>query len=146
VAPLHRAIQVQNYKAIYLLLQSGMCNLFVKDKEFKTGRDYCQKILFLSKYLRKGESNYLKTAIVQAFPERLRRTPLISSSQNKYISPSQYSNNLLGNGSSSPTKGINHSHLNFFSMASKRGNRVKYNSWYSKVNGGLQFGGGANSN
>lgn len=60
VTPIHRAIIIQNYKAIYLLLQSGECNLFIKDKEFKSPRDYCQKILFLSKYLRKGETNFMR--------------------------------------------------------------------------------------
>jgi ankyrin repeat protein len=57
--PLHRAILANNYKAIYLLLQSGTCNLLLKDHDFKSPRDYCQKILFLSKYLRKGENNYM---------------------------------------------------------------------------------------
>ena len=67
VTPLHRAIQAQNYKAIYLLLQSGDCNLLLKDKDYRTARDYCQKVLFLSKYLRKGESNQLRHAIWRAF-------------------------------------------------------------------------------
>lgn len=41
LTPLHRAILYQNYRAIFLLLQSGEVNLFAKDKEFKTARDYC---------------------------------------------------------------------------------------------------------
>jgi ankyrin repeat protein len=41
LTPLHRAIVTQNYKAIYLLLQSEECNLYIKDKDFKSARDYC---------------------------------------------------------------------------------------------------------
>ena len=61
--PLHRAILIQNYKAIYLLLQSGDCNLFIKDRDFRSARDYCQKVLFLSKYLRKGETNFMRQTV-----------------------------------------------------------------------------------
>ena len=60
IAPIHRAIIAQNYKAIFLLLSSEDCNLFIKDKEFKSAKDYCNKVLFLSKYIRKGENNYVR--------------------------------------------------------------------------------------
>jgi hypothetical protein len=46
-----------------LLLAAGDCDLFIKDKEFKTPRDYCQKVMFLAKYLRKGEANFVRVAL-----------------------------------------------------------------------------------
>ena len=41
-------------------MSSEDCNLFIKDKEFKSAKDYCNKVLFLSKYIRKGENNYVR--------------------------------------------------------------------------------------
>jgi len=64
--PLHRAILNQNYKAIYLLLSSGMVNLLKKDRDFRSAKDYCQKVLFLFKYLRKGELNFVDLATDKA--------------------------------------------------------------------------------
>ncbi len=71
LTPMHRAISNSNYNAIYLLLTSRMVNILQKDKEFRTARDYCQKVLFLYKYLKRGEIVYLRVKLKEGHVKQI---------------------------------------------------------------------------
>ncbi|CDW85630.1 leucine rich repeat protein [Stylonychia lemnae] len=141
LTPLHRAILNLNYKAIYLLLQSGDCNLFLKDRDFKTARDYCLLKQFLNKYLRKGESNIIRNIVQKIYHDRIREYEKIQQSNKTEKRGYQLRSGIL-------VKNVQHNNTNFFYMSQRRGNRVKYNSWYTRINqaGGLNGQGNQTKN
>ena len=55
LTPLHRAVQARNHQALSLLIDSHGCDPLARDKDFKKPRDYCQRLLFMQKMLRKAE-------------------------------------------------------------------------------------------
>jgi ankyrin repeat protein len=55
LTPLHRAVQARNHQALSMLLDSEGCDPLARDKDFKKPRDYCQRLLFMQKMLRKAE-------------------------------------------------------------------------------------------
>lgn len=52
-----------NYKALYLLFSSNEANPLLKDADFKSARDYCKTQLWISKYIKKGENNFISEII-----------------------------------------------------------------------------------
>lgn len=55
LTPLHRAVQARNHQALSMLIDSQGCDPLARDKDFKKPRDYCQRLLFMQKMLRKAE-------------------------------------------------------------------------------------------
>jgi len=47
LTPLHRAVQARNHQALYMLLETDLCDPLVRDKDYKKPRDYCQRLLFM---------------------------------------------------------------------------------------------------
>eukprot|EP00347_Sterkiella_histriomuscorum_P016750 403351997 len=145
ITPLHRAVVTRNHKAIYLLLASGICNTFKYDNEFKTARDLCLKIKYLYLYLKKGEMNQQRQVIGLALQQLIdenkarnldyQNSQILSKNKNNIFSLVNYTGKTL----TQLQKGLQHNNINFFQMSQRRGNRVKYNSWYTRVgaNNGL---------
>mmetsp|Transcript_32237 Transcript_32237/g.31546 ORF Transcript_32237/g.31546 Transcript_32237/m.31546 type:complete len:100 (+) Transcript_32237:362-661(+) len=89
--------------------------------------------MFLSKYIKKGEANYIRSYLHSKGAIQLLSIP---NSRDIKVQYSSAGTLILGEESSpyrrAITKTLSHNNINMF-ILSKKMNRVKYNSWYKRI-------------